>query len=289
MKHIRYKSVQSEKIKQNPSMSRASRFYTQSVDPIPGPGSYFTRGSQSPGVKFSQTKRSSFYQIPESPSPGSYDLPSSFNQKKPSFSPKSFKNQITLKKLPFNDQFFLQVLTQTNSVFPDIHESYQKTQSKPRRAIFGSEKRKDNFFNPELAKNPGPGEYSQRSSFGEGPRWRFGSDLSRRYAEIEEIPGPGAYNSPTTLSSMVFKFPSGRKSERLSELPGPGQYDVVKNLKYKSFAVSKAEKFQRLSGPALPGPSDYNVSSGRKLTTSSCTNYKLHSSLSEIDDFGKDY
>ena len=221
-------------------------------------------------------KRTSFYHVTESPAPGSYDLPSTFKfNKRLNFPPK-------LRKV---DPAAGKSLSLSCKIPINLHESFEFTQTNARRAVFGSEKRKDNFLNMELANNPGPGEYAQRTDWGQGPKWRFGSELSRKFAQVEDFPGPGAYESPSTLDSRVAKFASGRKCERREPGPGPGpgEYEVVRDLRDKSFLFSKAEKFQKFLGPALPGPSDYRLQEfSTRQTTSACTSYKLNNSSSVL-------
>ena len=277
MSQIRHKSVQNEKTKQARSIPQASRFYSVGTDPVPGPGRYSPRDPRdpwAPGVKFSMNKQTSLYHVSESPAPGSYDLPSTFKVSKRVDLPAKARQA----EAPVTKSLSLSCKIPIN-----LHESFEFTQTSARRAVFGSEKRRDNFLNGELVKNPGPGEYSQGVAFGQGPRWRFGSELSRKFREVEEFPGPGAYNAPSTLISRVFRFASGRKPERVDEQPGPGQYNVMKNSQYSSFAFSKAEKFQKFLGPALPGPSDYRVQDcSARQTTSECTRYKLNNSSSVL-------
>ena len=220
-------------------------------DSSPGPGGYLIREPLSNGVKFAQSKRKPLFKSEETPAPGSYCIGSCFDNKKSySFSPKLAKS---VPRYPG----------------PGAYE-IKDFGSKAARPVIGKEKRKDNFLNDELTSMPGPGRYDFRHTLTEGPRWKFGSDASRKQQEIQETPGPGSYEIPDTKSKVVFKFPSSRKNEKYQKIPGPGQYNVQGNFRYSLFTISKSEKFQRLSGPILPGPCDYNVSNTSFRTPGSC-------------------
>ena len=283
MNHIQPNICQTNKINKKNSIPQAFRFYSVETDPIPGPGCYFLKDSYAPGIKFSMNKRTSFYHLPESPAPGSYDIPSTFNVKKRvPLSPK-FKKPEPPEPAEHAEPPVAKSLSLSTKIPINLHESFEFTQTNTRRTVFGREKRKDNFLNMEMVKNPGPGEYTQRSTLGAGPRWRFGSEPSRKYADIEDFPGPGSYRSPSTLNSLTCKFTSGRKEEKVSNHPGPGHYNVIRKSQYKNFAISKAEKFDKILGPALPGPSDYWIQDWTaRQTTSACTSYKLNNSSSTI-------
>ena len=222
------------------SIGRASRFYSEILNPIPGPGMYDINEKPQSTIKFALSKRSPLFQVPDSPSPGEYNIPSCFDRSKGrsfTFSPKLSRS---IPKYPGPGEYNAQIVTNVSA-----------------RPVFGKEKRKDNFLNVELINVPGPGKYSYRSTL-QGPTWKFGTEKSRKHKEIEESPGPGAYDISPMREHIVFKFPSGRKNERIPTFPGPGQYSV-NTPKSTSFSIPKAEKFQKFTGQVLPGPSDYFV------------------------------
>jgi len=254
MKDARYNSVRGNKIKQNLASSTSPRFYQNISGGIPGPGRYEIMEKVRIGPKFTLSKRSPLYQVPDSPSPGAYNIPSCFDSKKSfSFSPKQKKSEnLTPGPGAYNPK---DIVINT------------------RRAVFGHEKRRDNFLNPELTFHPSPAQYTLNSTLS-GPKWCFGSELSRKYAEIEDFPGPGSYNSPSTLTKLFHKFPSSRKQAKIPPNPGPGHYNPPSPLKFSSFAISRAEKFQKIPGPVLPGPSDYNIRGSSTLTPVSNSKYK---------------
>lgn len=207
----------------------------------PGPGGYLIREPLACGVKFALSKRKPLFLAEDTPAPGSYAVGSSFDCKKSySFSPKFNKS---LPRYPG----------------PGAYE-VRDLGLKAARPVIGREKRKDNFLNGELREIPGPGRYDFRHTLAEGPRWKFGSDCSRKQQDVLDTPGPGSYEIPNTRSKLVFKFSSGRKDEKCQAIPGPGQYNIQGNLRYSLFTISRSEKMQKLSGPLLPGPCDYNVS-----------------------------
>jgi hypothetical protein len=221
-------------------LPQSSRLHFDQSD-SPGPGGYLIREPLANGVKFPLAKRRPLFDSEETPAPGSYSIVSCFDNKKSySFSPKLSKS---VPKYPGPGAYQVKEVV-VNAARP----------------VIGKEKRKDNFFNEELAALPGPGRYNFRVTLAEGPRWKFGSETSRKKQDIVDTPGPGSYEIPDTKSKVVFKFPSGRKNEKYSAAPGPGYYNVQGNLRYSLFTLSRSEKFQKISGPLLPGPGDYNVS-----------------------------
>lgn len=231
-------SIRSTKMRISSSISRAPRFYGEILNPIPGPGNYHLKERSSNMVKFAVSRRTALFQVPDSPSPGEYNIPSCFDKDKAksySFSPKLSKST---PKYPGPGAYNVPIIANTSA-----------------RPVFGKEKRKDNFLNMELVKVPGPGKYSFHSTL-QGPNWRFGTEASRKKQEIEDFPGPGTYEIPPVRENIVFKFPSGRKPEKIPKFPGPGQY-TFSAPKSPSFSMPRAEKFQKISGKILPGPSDY--------------------------------
>ena len=217
----------------------------------PGPGRYHLKESFNSGVKFPLAHRRPLFNVDENPAPGSYSIQSIFDTKKSfSFSPKLPTSE---PKYPGPGSYNVK----------DISPSAA-------RAVIGKEKRKDNFLNKSQIPIPGPGLYNLHQTLVEGPQWRFGSQASRKVQELDQTPGPGAYEIPDTKSKLVFKFPSSRKTEKMPNIPGPGHYNIQSTSRYSYFAVSKSEKYQKLLGPQVPGPGEYNssVSSFRVLGSS---------------------
>ena len=222
----------------------------------PGPGGYLVREPLANGVKFALSKRRPLFLAEDTPAPGSYCVASCFDGKKSySFSPK-FKKSVP--RYPGPGAY-------------DVGDLGSRVSGVARaaRPVIGREKRKEVFGNEELREVPGPGRYDFRHTLAEGPRWKFGSESSRKQQDVQETPGPGSYEVPSTRSKLVFRFASGRKVETSKGAqgaqgtqggPGPGQYEVKGLLRHSLFSVSRSEKTQKLSGPLLPGPGDYNVS-----------------------------
>lgn len=232
----RYHSVGKAQSNQYSILPRAQRFYYENSQQIPGPGMYSLADKERAGIKFAITKRSPLFKVAENPAPGTYNIPSCFDKGQSySFSPKISKS---VPKYPGPGDY------NVKDVVPNAA-----------RAIFGKERRKDNFVNTELIKIPGPGNYGLRNTL-EGPKWRFGSEASRKHIEIEDLPGPGAYEVKPIISNVFVKFPLSKRPYKIEKLPGPGHYDI-NSSRLPSFASSKAEKLQKLSGPLMPGPSDY--------------------------------
>lgn len=82
---------------------------------------------------------------------------------------------------------------------------------------------------------PGPGQYSDKTSLGQGPKTVL---TSRKFADYSKnVPGPGAHDISFKLiekhsGSAILK--NGRNEEPLNLSPGPGKYDV----KFERFKTS---------------------------------------------------
>ena len=148
------------------SIGRARRFPLFTDQYSPGPGKY------SPTEKF-RTKHTRFGSSPrkyhltpsDSPGPGSYSLPQS---KGKCF---SFAKRLEaiVPRFPGPGQYDL-----------------KDWGTLPRRVIFGTEVRKDNFLDPELSKNPEPWKYTIPSS-STSPKWKFGSEPRVKHKDISKL------------------------------------------------------------------------------------------------------
>ena len=124
------------------NLGKAARFLPEPENPIPGPGSYtISEEKKQITIKFSKSKRPPLYQVQDTPAPGEYNIDFSLGKGKYfSFSPKIYKS---------------------SQIYPGPSD-YQIKEITPSttKVIFGKQKRRDNFFNSELASIPGPGKYS---------------------------------------------------------------------------------------------------------------------------------
>lgn len=67
--------------------------------------------------------------------------------------------------------------------------------------MIGKSPRDGALVNEKLNRTlPGPGYYDLRAS-AEGPKWRIGSEERGKVKRVEN-PGPGAYNTPSTISNL---------------------------------------------------------------------------------------
>jgi len=75
--------------------------------------------------------------------------------------------------------------------------------------------------------NPGPGAYhpEDRPSSGQGasPKWGFGTS-SREGGRVGGNPGPGQYDSGSTLSGPQYSLRAKTSGVRSNETPGPGAH-----------------------------------------------------------------
>lgn len=122
------------------------------------------------------------------------------------------------------------------------------------------------------SKQPGPGQYPQvkadTDKFARSASYSIGGSTGSAKA-WGAMPGPGAY-SPTMAAFVSPKYPfstdSRLKSLKRSTTPGPGAYDSKSTLEGKDTSIcSKPER--RLTGQS-PGPGAYNAS------YKSCSNFE---------------
>ena len=143
-------TMRTTKMRISSSIGRAPRFYAEISEPLPGPSNYTIREKSSNFIKFTRSKRTDLFAVQDSPSPGDYNIPSSFNKGKSfTFSPRLAKST---PKYPGPGQYDVKI-----------------TEVISARPVFGKEKRKDNFLNLESLHVPGPGKYSQTGTL-KGPQ-----------------------------------------------------------------------------------------------------------------------
>jgi hypothetical protein len=101
------------------------------------------------------------------------------------------------------------------------------------------------------------------------PNYTFGSKLSKTlYSEISPVPGPGQYQSPSTLGRKGGYLGGKAKDKKKAELPGPGAYSVRSTLSGKAQAFGSGKRSSPNINKLLqnPGPGQYTAASdfGRK-------------------------
>lgn len=117
----------------------------------------------------------------------------------------------------------------------------------------------------KLAKDgPGPGEYESGYNKRNTPNYSFGSKLSKSfYEDKSSIPGPGCYQSPSTLDKKGGYLGKRSKARKADELPGPGAYQMGSTFSNRfSTAFGRGKRSNpNLNRSALaPGPGTYEPS-----------------------------
>jgi hypothetical protein len=111
-----------------------------------------------------------------------------------------------------------------------------------------------------MNKTPGPGNYEHDVNFKEkSPVWSL-SKSSRDYSHGEKYNiGPGQYEHPVGYKKVVGTAPSygfDGKSQKLKyeiqDVPGPGAYERPLMKSRKSIKI--AEKFKDMENMKVPGP-----------------------------------
>jgi hypothetical protein len=96
------------------------------------------------------------------------------------------------------------------------------------------------------------------------PNYTFGNKLSKTfYSDKSAIPGPGQYQSPSTLGNKGGYLAGKPKDKKVNELPGPGAYSVRSTLtgKAQTFGIGKRSSPNLNRSLYVPGPGQYAVAS----------------------------
>ncbi|CAG9330278.1 unnamed protein product [Blepharisma stoltei] len=140
---------------------------------------------------------------------------------------------------------------------------------KGRKAVFGSARR----ITVEITnKNPGPGNYEQKSKIQEGPQY---SISGRKVQETKESPGPGNYDAKDTVleKSPSYKFGTDKRNvefDKNKPSPGPGTYEFNPEFTKMGYKFGNAKRVV-LSRENVPGPGAYELPSDRDRRAYSLT------------------
>ena len=126
----------------------------------------------------------------------------------------------------------------------------------------GTQKRPDLAMTSRV---PGPGNYSFRTTMGDGPKIGLSSRLSQPKARVA-VPGPGAYQPMPDV--LVNKMPSagigyGSRGElrgkSIVNVPGPGTYPAQEKLREgPKFGFGTSKRAGNKAAPN-PGPGNYSI------------------------------
>lgn len=163
----------------------------------------------------------------------------------------------------------------------NLRKSIIEAQRKP--AFGHSAARKFNLTKKDEFSSPGPAQYQIKEKTFKPRHDYYTSNFAsttKRDQEVEETPGPTAYNVPSAYENLVKakrEGPRTKNAQRRHEsfntaakrdlklnneedVPGPGAYDVG-SLKNKAQHFAKLnEKRWKDSKDNLPGPADYELS-----------------------------
>ena len=87
----------------------------------------------------------------------------------------------------------------------ELRNSYESLNKLPAHKIGNSERGPLSESFKLATSIPGPGQYDSQQVPKPGPRWRFGSE-ERGKKNPKEVPGPGAYEIPSTLGAAASKL-----------------------------------------------------------------------------------
>ena len=84
-----------------------------------------------------------------------------------------------------------------------------------------------------IEKGPGPGKYDPKADYilEKSPSVALGKSEKKFESDVEKnnknLPGPGSYSKPTTLTGPKWGFGSSlRAPEKEKIVPGPGAYNI---------------------------------------------------------------
>ena len=128
----------------------------------------------------------------------------------------------------------------------------------------GTEKRPD--VAPKKAV-PGPGNYSHKSTIGEGPKIGL-SPRRENEKPVTIVPGPGAYSpnvrvveEKTSAVGIGYGSRGQAINKTTASVPGPGAYSTVKDKKDgPKFGFGTSQRTTHKASPN-PGPGNYNLES----------------------------
>lgn len=125
----------------------------------------------------------------------------------------------------------------------------------------GTGKRGD--LKPSSMQVPGPGTYNmEKMQKVLPPKWKFGSS-NRGNLVTNDAPGPGMYNSKSSIDGFKYSIGSGSKPKVESFLfvPGPGAYNPNKTESQNPPRYSMGMKHTTSDKSFQPGPGAYNYKS----------------------------
>lgn len=214
------------------------------ADNTPGPGAYKHESSVTgrPAPKIGTSKRQPLSDSVDTPGPGTYELKSAAVEG-PKYTMPGRSPRKTGDNLPGPGHYD-----------QSLNDHCVKEKAPSYR--IGTEPRTER---PQSAYVPGPGTYNPEAKE-KGPKWAFGSQSRDNLFKIE-VPGPGSYNMPESLSKRGCTM-TGRKSDGSKEaVPGPGAYNPgMVRPKSPNWTLGKSPRgdFTNSSRQA-PGPGAYNV------------------------------
>ncbi|OMJ81022.1 hypothetical protein SteCoe_18583 [Stentor coeruleus] len=217
----------------------------------PGPGTYESKSTiiNKPAPKIGTSQRPPLNDAIETPGPGTYQIrPTTIEGPKYTMTSRRSTSKINSSPGPGH---YDQSLNEVNS--REKAPSYK----------IGTSSRTER---PNSAYIPGPGQYTATSR-DKGPSWGFGSQSRDNIFKID-VPGPGTYSSPNTLSKRGCSMTGRKPDSPLNSNPGPGSYNPSSTTRPKSpmWSLGKSPRGDFTArSRAVPGPGTYspNISLGK--------------------------
>ena len=212
----------------------------------PGPGAYNTSGclTDRPAPKIGTSKRAPLSESVLTPGPGTYEIKSTAVEG-PKFSMPGRSPNKAFDNMPGPGHY-------------DHSITEQSIRERAPAYKMGTEARTER---PQSAYVPGPGTYSTDVK-DKGPKWGFGSQSRENVFKID-VPGPGTYNMPNSLSNRGCTMTGRQSDSPIDNTPGPGAYNPTSvRPKSPNWSLGKSPRISSTSSSKFaPGPGAYNIKS----------------------------
>lgn len=115
-----------------------------------------------------------------------------------------------------------------------------------------------------ISSTPGPGTYESKSTILGKPAPKIGSSQRLPLSETIETPGPGAYQIFDPAEGPKFSMQGRKDPGTFSLNPGPGHYnqglnDVNSKDRAPTYRIGSGSRTERPSSAIVPGPGAYNA------------------------------
>lgn len=210
---------------------------------MPGPGTYESPPRPATGYRFGSEERKGLGRKSDSPGPGQYAVPSKVGS----------EGKSIVMAGRYEDK------KDINQVGPGQYKT-SSTLGGPKFSMGAGEK--GTKLNKDATLNPPPGTYTVDANAGRhhSPSTVFGKD-KRDKTRVDDMPEPGRYNVPTTMTSKGVKIQGRYEVKEHERAPPPGAYSPnmdPSKVKGGSISFGHEAKGSGYKDNKVPPPGTYN-------------------------------